>query len=363
MKNIPSLKTLSNGCISKIKDIENAGDLVFQKFQQKSNNLLGERKLSLGTNKNILLKNEKFECNCEVDDDKVEKYRDLLNKEKQAFIEQSKIVSQVEVENKILKNYYRKAFSNIGKELSKILVSDKNLKRFPNKINQSDSVHVNPAFGDSSGRKNAHSQNSFNDDEDALEVDVEKDHLQNNLINLHNYQPLSNKNEISGFIGNNISGTTGGDDDPVLKFNNILRKSEEKKEISSQSLKKLSQLQELVLKYQKIPLKEVLKLQKQKNGNNKDLGLNQTTSQDSISQHMTSFFGQSDIKGNLDFKDSSINFGKEGETGLQKEFEVLKEIKEEIKEESMRRKQSKKALKLSFDENLPNPDKSFEGNE
>lgn len=116
------------------------------------------------------------------------------------------------------------------------------------KVNQSDSVHVNPAFDDNSERLNAHSQNSFAHLDIPLEVDGEKDPMNSNFINLYNYQLFgANKNEYSGIAGNNISGTTGGDDDPVLKFNNILRKSEEeKKEMCSKSLKRLSQLQELI---------------------------------------------------------------------------------------------------------------------
>lgn len=53
--------------------------------------------------------------------------------------------------------------------------------------------------------------------------------------------------ETSGFIGNNISGTTGGDDDPVLKFNNMLRKSEEN-DVDKSTLNRLVKLQEMVSK-------------------------------------------------------------------------------------------------------------------
>ena len=215
----------------------------------------------------------------------------LLQQEKSAFIEQSKMISQVEIENKLLKKFYWKAMVNIKNEVSKILATDGSFRKLVSKVNRSDSVHVNPTFGETSGR--VHSQNSIPDQENSLEVDREKDPMNSNFINLHNYQPFGgNKNEWSGFAGNNISGTTGGDDDPALKFNNVMRRSdEEKKEISFQSLKRLSRLQEFIWKYEKVPMKELLNAHELKNcRNNKEIGFNQTFTQDSLSQVITSFF-------------------------------------------------------------------------
>lgn len=109
-------------------------------------------------------------------------------------------------------------------------------------------------------------------------------------------------------------------------------------------------------------MKEILNSLKLKQSvNNKELRFNQTFSQDSLSQAITSFFGQSDLKGNIDFlKDSSFMQARDGEIGFLKEMEVLKEIKEEIKEESLKRKLSKKGtLSLSFEGDLQNKSKSF----
>jgi hypothetical protein len=397
IKKLPDMRNFASFGLKKMKDMENTGNMIFQKYQKNTLDRKAKQKKftwAMEKNKSSILhklQNFKFQMNCANDEDKVDKYRELLRQEKQAFIEQSKIVSEAEVENKILKNYYRKALCNIRNEISTILTSDKSGQKFIAKINQSDSVHVNPHFGGSSGRLNVKSQNSFTHPNYELDV-YDKDPMRSNCINLQNYQQLNNKNEISGIGGHNISGigghnisgTTGGDDNPELKFNNILKKSVEEKEVNAQSLKRLTKLQELVIKYHKIPFRTIFNAQKHKfNSFNKEVNLNRTVSQDSINQAFTSFFGHSDVKENnieLGFfnsenykygkesknssdkehqKDSSFALLKEFETGPHKEFEVLKEIKEEIKEESLKRKQSKKnTLTLTFEEGTSGKDNS-----
>lgn len=98
------------------------------------------------------LQNFKFHLNSANEDEKVVRYRELLKQEKQAFIEQSKIISQAEVENKILKNYIKDTLTHVGHELSKIIKSDKYFNKLISKINQSDSIHIDPGFGGSSRR-------------------------------------------------------------------------------------------------------------------------------------------------------------------------------------------------------------------
>jgi hypothetical protein len=361
-----------------MKDIEKTVDLLFDKNQLNTMDRNEKKKKftkAIENNKSAILnklQNFKFHPNWANEDDRVIKYRELLKQEKQAFIEQSKIVGRAEIENKILKNHYRKALENIRNELSKILTSDKSFNKFISKVNQSDSVHVNPAFEGSSGRLNAKSQNSFTHLDNELEINENNEGLQNNLLNIPNFQQI-NRIETSGFMGNNISGTTGGDDDPALKFNNLLRKSQEKNEISCQSLKRLTMLQEMVMKYQKMPFHAIFEAKKHYfMGKNYDF--NKTVSQDSINQAFTSFFGQSDMKDNNDlswFHSDNLKLGKESKNSSDKEIqkdasfallkefeikpyrelEVLKEIKEEIKEESMRRKKSKKhTITLTFEE-------------
>lgn len=381
IKKLPDMRNFASFGLKKMKDMENTGNMIFQKYQNNTLDRKAKQKKftwAMEKNKSTILQklqNFKFHMSCANDEDKVDKYRELLRQEKQAFIEQSKIFSEAEIENKILKNHYRKALCNIRNELSKILTSDKSFQRYVAKINQSDSVHVNPHFGGSSGRLNAKSQNSFTHPNYELDVG-EKDPIHSNFINLQNYYPLNNKNEISGFAGNNISGTTGGDDNPELKFNTIPKKVAEEKEISAQSLKRLTKLQELVVKYHKIPFRTIFNAQKHKFTNfNKEVNFNRTVSQDSINQAFTSFFGHSDVKENnieLNFfnsenykfgkesknssdkelqKDSSFALLKDFEIGPHKEFELLKEIKEEIKEESLKRKQyNKKTLTLTFED-------------
>lgn len=385
-KELPDLKHFTNFGLKKMKDMENTGNIIFEKYQQNTLDRKAKQKKftwAMEKNKSTILnklQNFRFSHNC-GEDEKVNKYRELLRQEKQAFIEQSKIVSQAEVENKILKNYYRKALANVRNEIAKILTSDKSFQKFASKINQSDSVHVNPAFGGSSGRKDVKSQNSFSHPNNELEFEANNNAMHSNFLNINNYHNLHNNKETSGFIGNNISGTTGGDDDPVLKFNNMLRKSGDKKEISGQTLKKLSKLQELVMKYQQIPFKKIFNSKMYKNyaGMNTEINFNKTISQDSINQAFTSFFGYSDLKDpkeefscfNSGFlklgkesknssdkeiqKDSSFSLARDFEIGPQ--FEVLKEIKEEIKEESLRRRQPKKnTLTLTFEEGTPKQD-------
>jgi len=371
-----------------MKDLDNTGDLILEKYQKNTLDRKANQKQftkAIELNKSTILnklQNFKFHLNCSNEDDRVIKYRELLRQEKQAFIEQSKIVSQAEIENKILKAHYRKSLTNIRNEMSKILTSDTSFQRFVSKVNQSDSVHVNPTFGGSSGRKNVKSQNSFTHAEDELEVGASKEAMQSNILNLQNFQ-YPNKIETSGFAGNNISGTTGGDDDPVLKFSSLLRKSQEKKEVSTQSLKRLTKLQELVMQYQKMPFKAIFEAKKHKYASlNQDLNFNKTVSQDSINQAFTSFFGQSDNKEVNELscfnsehlklgkesknssdkelqKDSSFALFKDFEVKPFRELEVLKEIKEEIKEESLRRKKSKKhTMTLTFEEGTPGNDQS-----
>ena len=148
------------------------------------------------------------------------KYRELLMQEKQAFIEQTKIVSQAEIENRILKNYHREAMSNIKHEMNKIFKSHSHhkQKQLVSKINQSDSVHINPAFGGDSDRINAKSQNSIIHETSGFDIDEHKD-MHQFAINGGNMTKNKNKVENSGVMGINISGTTGGDDDHNLKFN------------------------------------------------------------------------------------------------------------------------------------------------
>lgn len=186
--------------------------------------------------------------------------------EKQAFIEQTKIVSQAEIENRILKNYHREALANIKYEMNKIFSGSKFDKRKPlaSKINQSDSVHINPAFGGESDRINAKSQNSFLHNNSDFDIEESKDHFHSNFIN--NFHNLSKKKvEHSGMVGINISGTTGGDDESNLKFNNNLRKVD-RKEIKSRVLKQLNKVQQMITKYQNTPFKDIFDSKKRING-------------------------------------------------------------------------------------------------
>lgn len=372
-KKIPDLKHFTEFGLKKMKDMEDTGNMIFQKYQQNTMDTKHkQKKFTQAIEKNkwaILNKLQKFKFpqNNTNEDERVSKYRELLKQEKQAFIEQSKIVSQAEVENKILKSHYREALTNVKNELAKILTSDKSFQKFASKINQSDSVHVNPGFGGSSGRMDVKSQSSLTHPNNELDVE-----------GIHHI-------ETSGIVGNNISGTTGGDDDPIMKFNNLLRKSKENSQISGQSLKRIAKLHELVTMYQKTPFKAIFDSKKySKFAENKGGNFNQTISQDSINQGFTSFFGQSDMKDNKDelscfnsdnlkqdklsklgsskeiVKDSSFSLFKDFKFGPHKEFEVLKEIKEEIKEESLKRKQNNdNHFTLNFEEETPDKSESM----
>jgi hypothetical protein len=226
---LPELSNATKFSFKKVSDVENTGQLIFEKYQQ---NTLDKNKFTkeiLDTRSTIIhkLQNFKFHLNVANEDDRVIKYRELLKQEKQAFIEQTKIVSQAEVENRILKNYHRESMANIKYELNKIFNKGKidNRKRLAGKINQSDSVHINPAFGGDSDRINAKSQNSFMHNNSEFDIEENKDHFHSNIIGVNNLHNLTKiKIENSGMMGINISGTTGGDDDPNLKFNNNLRK-------------------------------------------------------------------------------------------------------------------------------------------
>ena len=190
----------------------------------------------------------------------------MLLQEKQAFIEQTKIVSQAEIENRILKNYHREALANIKYEMNKIFSGSKYDKRKPlaGRINQSDSVHINPAFGGDSDRINAKSQNSFLHNNSDFNIEESKDHLRSNFI--HNFQnPSKKKIENSGMAGINISGTTGGDDESNLKLKNNLRKVD-RKEIKSRVLKQLNKVQQMISKYQNTPFNDIFDSKKRING-------------------------------------------------------------------------------------------------
>ena len=180
LKKVPELKNFASFGLKKMEDMENTGNMIFQKYQQNTLDRKDkEKKFTWAMEKNkstILqkLQNFKVNFNSNYEDDKVGKYRELLKQEKQAFIEQSKIVSQAEVENKILKNYYRKALLNIKNELSRILTSDKSFSKYAAKVNQSDSVHVNPHFGGSSDSENKKCQNSFSLPHNELEGKIQQ---------------------------------------------------------------------------------------------------------------------------------------------------------------------------------------------
>ncbi|CAI2366530.1 unnamed protein product [Moneuplotes crassus] len=322
-KKIPTLSSLVNTCACRIKEIENAGDTAFEEFQQKC----------MKINKDINLESSLIPKEMYPVHSGLETLDEAGCKFKNPLIDDSKMLWKYENENKVIKLYYKRALANIKKELSEILTSDRSFHKVSSKVNRSDSVHINPAFGENSGRLNAHSQNSFTGQENILEIEAERDTMNINPLNLHNYQPFNNRNENSG--------TTGGNDDPPLKFTTLLRKSEEMK-ISAETIKRLHKLKELVLKYEKITMNDMTIKQKALE-TNKEVNFNQTFSQDSVSQAIQSFFGQSEVKDNFDFlKESSFTQTKDIDIGFPKELEVLKEIKEEIKEESLRRKQEKK---------------------
>ena len=360
--------------LKKMKDVEKIGNIIFEKYQQSKIDKKERQKLftkAIEMNKSTILnklQNFKLHLNWANEDDKVAKYRELLKQEKQAFIEQSKIISQAEIENKILKTYIKDTLTHVGHELGKIIKSDKYFGKIISKINQSDSIHIDPGFGGSSRRMKAKSRNSISHNNSDFEIEEKKDQNQNNQINLQRNQ-IINKNviETSGFIGNNISGTTGGDDDPVLKFNNMLRKSEEK-EIEKSTLNRIVKLKEMVSKCSKLPFKAVFNMKKYQNiVSNKDANFNKTISQDSINQAFTSFFGYSDIKeikndlsylNSENWKQDKVNFSlkeiqKDNSFSILKDLEInpplkesqaIKEFREEIKEQSFIRKQKNKNI-------------------
>ena len=359
--------------LKKMKDVEKIGNIIFEKYQQSKIDKKERQKLftkAIEMNKSTILnklQNFKLHLNWANEDDKVAKYRELLKQEKQAFIEQSKIISQAEIENKILKTYIKDTLTHVGHELGKIIKSDKYFSKIISKINQSDSIHIDPGFGGSSRRMKTKSRNSISHNNSDFEIEEKKDQNQNNQINLQRNQINKNVIETSGFIGNNISGTTGGDDDPVLKFNNMLRKSEEK-EIEKSTLNRIVKLKEMVSKCSKLPFKAVFNMKKYQNiVSNKDANFNKTISQDSINQAFTSFFGYSDIKeikndlsylNSENWKQDKVNFSlkeiqKDNSFSILKDLEInpplkesqaIKEFREEIKEQSFIRKQKNKNI-------------------
>ena len=336
---------------SKVKLINNEKQKLFSKAIEMNKSTILNK-----------LQNFKFHLNSANEDEKVVKYRELLKQEKQAFIEQSKIISQAEVENKILKSYIKDTLTHVGHELNKIIKSDKCFSKLISKINQSDSIHIDPGFGGSSRRIKDKSRNSISPNNSDVKIEEKKEPFQSNLLNLQRNQ-IMNKNiiETSGFIGNNISGTTGGDDDPVLKFNNMLRKSEEN-DVDKSTLNRLVKLKEMVSKCSMLPFKAIFNMKKYSRlWNNKANNLNKTISQDSINQAFTSFFGYSDIKeikNDLSYlnsdnckqdkinnslkeihKDNSFSILKDLDINPpQKESLAIKEFREEIKEQSFIRK-------------------------
>jgi superfamily II DNA helicase RecQ len=111
-------------------------------------------------------------------------------------------------------------------------------------------------------------------------------------------------------LANNISGTTGGDDDPALKFNTLIKKNNDKKRLDTKSFKKLKKLQKMIMKYENTPFKVIFNSKKYKN-----VVLNQKvelSSHESINQAFTSFFGYS----NIEEKDESLNKNESSEENL-----------------------------------------------
>ena len=120
-------------------------------------------------------------------------------------------------------------------------------------------------------------------------------------VNFFNLDINKNQIENSGILANNISGTTGGDDDPALKFNTLVKKSIFHKGSNGKLFKGLKDLQRMIIKYEKTPFKMIFNSTKYKiNVLNQKCEI---SSQESINQAFTSFFGNSDIK---EQKDESI---------------------------------------------------------